>query len=31
MKAGVATKLGLALRDIAQPRPKPNEKIVLTT
>jgi NADPH:quinone reductase len=28
MKAGVATEQGLALRDIAQPRPKPNEVLV---
>jgi NADPH2:quinone reductase len=28
MKAGVATEKGLALRDIAQPRPKPNEVLV---
>ena len=28
MKAGVATEQGLALRDIQQPRPKPNEVLV---
>jgi NADPH:quinone reductase-like Zn-dependent oxidoreductase len=28
MKAGVATENGLAVRDIAQPRPKPNEVLV---
>jgi NADPH:quinone reductase len=28
MKAGVATEQGLALRDIPQPRPKPNEVLV---
>jgi NADPH:quinone reductase len=28
MKAGVATEQGLAVRDIAQPRPKPNEVLV---
>ncbi len=28
MKAGVATENGLALRDIPQPRPKPNEVLV---
>jgi NADPH2:quinone reductase len=28
MKAGVATQNGLALRDIPQPRPKPNEVLV---
>src|SRR5258707_13092593 len=28
MKAGVATEKGLALRDIPQPRPKPNEVLV---
>ena len=28
MKAGVATDKGLALRDIAQPKPKPNEVLV---
>jgi NADPH2:quinone reductase len=28
MRAGVATEQGLALRDIPQPRPKPNEVLV---
>ena len=28
MKAAVATENGLALRDISQPRPKPNEVLV---
>src|SRR5258707_6832833 len=28
MKAGIATDKGLALRDIAQPKPKPNEVLV---
>ena len=28
MKAAVATEQGLAVRDIAQPKPKPNEVLV---